>query len=111
MSRAQGHIANVLWVLFDHVIESQKQIHQERDLDMAMGKITEFLWLFLPDIYAKHVSHDGFKILLVFELSIKSNFVPYFEILCKTWVVYKLINKFWFIKSFPNLIKTEVNFV
>ena len=38
MSRAQGHIANVLWVLFDHVIESQRHKWQPKDTEMATGK-------------------------------------------------------------------------
>ena len=38
MSRAQGHIANVLWVLFDHVIESQRQNRLSQDTEMATGK-------------------------------------------------------------------------
>ena len=38
MSRAQGHIANVLCVLFDHVIESQRINHQNKDAEMDVGK-------------------------------------------------------------------------
>lgn len=38
MSRQQGHVANVLWVLFDHVIESQKQARVGQDMDMETGK-------------------------------------------------------------------------
>ena len=38
MSRAQGHIANVLCVLFDHVIESQRQNRLHSDAEMMPGK-------------------------------------------------------------------------
>jgi hypothetical protein len=67
MSRAQGHIANVLWVLFDHVIESQKQIHEERDTDMSIGKITKTLSSFIW-YQCKTCISDALKLLWVFEL-------------------------------------------
>lgn len=52
MSRAQGHIANVLWVLFDHVIESQRQNRLSQDTEMATGKFisqetSTLLWNFV----------------------------------------------------------------
>lgn len=93
MSRAQGHIANVLWVLFDHVIESQKQIHQERDSDMAMGKITIIFWSSFTLYLCKICISDALKILWVFEVSIRPVSVPYYKIWCKNWIGYKLINK------------------
>lgn len=45
MSRAQGHIANVLCVLFDHVIESQRQNRLNNDSEMMTGKLL-ILFLF-----------------------------------------------------------------
>jgi hypothetical protein len=68
MSRAQGHIANVLWVLFDHVIESQKQIHEERDTDMAMGKIIKIFWSSFIWYLFKTCISDAPKILWAFEV-------------------------------------------
>lgn len=52
MSRAQGHIANVLWVLFDHVIESQRLNRLSQDTEMATGKFISqetptVLWKFV----------------------------------------------------------------
>jgi hypothetical protein len=97
MSRAQGHIANVLWVLFDHVIESQKQIHQERDSDMAMGKTTTVFLSSFTWYLCKTCISDALKIPWVFKVSNRTISVPYYKIWYKIRFVYKLINKPWFI--------------
>lgn len=39
MSRAQGHIANVLCVLFDQVIARQSDQVSSKDVDMQDGKL------------------------------------------------------------------------
>lgn len=44
MSRAQGHIANVLCVLFDHVISSQRQRMEMVDAEMSVGKLPRYFY-------------------------------------------------------------------
>lgn len=59
MSRAQGHIANVLCVLFDHVIETQRQQRMGEDQEMEAGKQTSsflFYHLLLSQSQNRHVS-------------------------------------------------------
>ena len=43
MRRAQGHIANVLCVLFDHVIDRQRNQLQAMDVRMEGGKYIRIL--------------------------------------------------------------------
>lgn len=72
MSRAQGHIANVLWVLFDHVIESQRQNRLSQDTEMATGKFisqetSTLLWNFvkLGRLIDTIVSNENYQIIVL----------------------------------------------
>jgi hypothetical protein len=50
MNRAQGHIANVLCVLFDQVIDRQRQQKPSTDAEMMDGKLKYKYILFLHSL-------------------------------------------------------------
>jgi hypothetical protein len=62
MSRQQGHVANVLWVLFDHVIESQRQARMSKDTDMQTGKQSPLVTPDWPILSPFQTRFDRFRI-------------------------------------------------